>query len=542
MSKNSQNSIESPLTSDINERGSRYVPIPYGKYLELTRVGVKIPFCIFDKNIVKLCKILKKIENYFTLKSVQITGGIRKIKRTRINRKKQYIIVPRFGSFEILNESFKLRHYCIKSQLPSGDECLAKFTGKLTTNQQVITEYLLKNIYNKQRLIRGSAGCILNLEAGQGKSYIAAYLFGVFKRKTAIILHSSSLLEQWKTLLTVCYPNIAIGEYHSKKKTDGDIILMIVNSVAKSKEFVDTVGKRKNKVIITRTPGEYFDRFGFIVYDECHLYANNFAAKAFKRASAPYMLGLSATPNDNIDKFDKLVWWEIGQVIDAARIPGFKSTESNFTATIHRIMYYGSGEYTKLLLNPGTGMVSTTLTIGQLCNDKHRMKLIINCICECAEDPARYIYVFADRRDYLERIREEYIKHQKQSTNNDTSALMTNDDEYVRIVGGSTTKDLKHAELNARIIFTTYQYMGTGKSIVKMNALILATPRKSKMAQYIKRIFRLGSDESIDRVVYDIVDMKTTLSNQWSKRKKFYKSENYKIIEKKIKFNDDELN
>ena len=80
-----------------------------------------------------------------------------------------------------------------------------------------------------------------------------------------------------------------------------------------------------------------------------------------------------------------------------------------------------------------------------------------------------------------------------------------------------------------RIILTTYQYMGTGKSIPKMDAIIYATPRKSKSRQFTNRIFRLGSNYDIERQIYDIVDWRTIVKNQWYKRKKYYNEKEYAI-------------
>ena len=69
---------------------------------------------------------------------------------------------------------------------------------------------------------------------------------------------------------------------------------------------------------------------------------------------------------------------------------------------------------------------------------------------------------------------------------------------------------------------TTYPYSSTGVSIDKMDSLILATPRKSKMTQILGRIFRLGGDQSVKRFIVDIVDNKITLKSQYSARKKVY--------------------
>lgn len=477
-------------------------------------------------------KAVRKIENYFTLKTMQVIGAMKQTKRCRVDKKKRRIIVPRFGLFEVLTEKYGLDGFTAKSCLTSGEppNKWFRWQGALRPNQQLILNYMMQNIYTDKRKQVGSAGCILDLEAGQGKSYLAAYLMSKFNKKTAIILHSTSLIDQWKDVIKVCYgDDITVGEYYGKKKTDGDVVLIIINSVLSS-EFVNTAGRGKNKVITKFTPIEYFSQFGFIIYDEAHVYANKNAGKAFSIAQAPYMLGLRATPDENAYKFDKLVWWGIGPVLTAANLTGYIPTNKDFSGEVHRKMYYGKPNFTRLIKNETTDMVSVTETISMICKDADRTALVVDCILECL-DKKLYTFVFADRRDYLDVLRLALIARHAVPSNN--IEMLIKPADYMRIVGGSKNEELATAEFKSKVIFTTYQYMGTGKSIVKMNGLVLATPRKSKMKQYIKRIFRLGSDTSVTRHIYDIVDMKVTMKNQWSVRKKYYNSQEFKIIETK---------
>lgn len=525
-------------TTEQTDEQTNYNPDRTESVIYITKSGAFIDFDDISYKSTKKytdevahMKMIRKIENYFTLKTLQIIGAMKQTKRCKVDKKKRRIIVPRFGIFEILNKKFGLSNFCTISQIKPGNKPVNdfKWTGTLKPNQIIIADYLKNNIYTESRKKCGSAGCILNLEAGQGKSFLAAYFMSIFNKKTLIVLHSTSLIDQWKSVIESCYSNMSIGEYHGKKKTDGDIVLIVINSLL-SDEFTITKGKRKTKTITKMKPLEYFNQFGFIIYDECHEYANKNSGKAFNIAQAPYMLGLSATPDENVNKFDKLVWWGLGPVVDASKLNGYKQTSNDFSGIVHRKMYYGKPKYTRLIKNPITDMVSVSETLGMICEDDDRNNLVIDCIIECLEKQL-YTFVFADRRNYLDILR---VKLQERITiKKEDIEMLLNPADYVRIVGGTKNDALASAESSAKVIFTTYQYMGTGKSIVKMNGLVLATPRKSKMKQYIKRIFRLGSDMSITRHIYDIVDMKTTLKNQWNVRKKYYNSQNFEIIDTK---------
>jgi superfamily II DNA or RNA helicase len=60
-----------------------------------------------------------------------------------------------------------------------------------------------------------------------------------------------------------------------------------------------------------------------------------------------------------------------------------------------------------------------------------------------------------------------------------------------------------------------------------LTTLIMATP-KTDIEQAVGRILR---EKHSQPVVVDIIDSHDIFQRQWIKRKKFYKSQNYKIIE-----------
>ena len=522
----------------------------------ITKTGAFIKFSYLssyhtDQGLFKL--ILGKIEKHFTIKHASDYGPIKQIKRILIDRVNSRAIVPRFGVFELLNKSFQLDSYTTVSQIKSGLDPERKmvWSGELTHNQKVIIEHIMKNIYTKDRVILGSAGLILNLEAGQGKSYLSAYLVSLINKKTLLILHTTALIEQWVKVFNRCIPNASIGYYYAKKKIFGDIMIMIVDSARKDKftfELKDCTFNKDEAMnaeitdeTISWSAIDFYNMFGMTIYDECHEYANKSDSKVFKFAQTPYMIGLSATPDENANKFDCMYWWEIGPVLNADKLIGYQSTKEDFKADVYRIMYYGNSDYTKVLINEITQLVSVSSTINMICEDESRDELVLSCIGRCLEQKNLYIYVFADRRDYLEKLRiktDAKFRNGTKKTDDPISEVMFDDDDFMRLVGGTSAEDIEKAEIKSRIIFTTYAFGGTGRSIIKMNALIFATPRKSKMKQYVKRIFRLGSDASISRQIYDIVDMKLTVKNQWSYRKAYYDSMGFTTKQEKHYFKD----
>ena len=548
--------------------------------IQLTKSGGFIKFELFEnfngEMNTELHGNIKKIMNKLTLKYKTITEKIEQVKRYKIDLTKNRLIVPRFITYELLqdNKKYGIKNNCgIDNLINEGNEPDIKFewAGKLTNNQNVIINHIMTNIYNKDRYNNGSAGCILNLEAGQGKSYVAANLISKIQKKTAIILHSSSILGQWKTLLSNLFKN-KIGSYYSKEKSDGDIVLLIINS-ALSDNFIfkDNNGNEKELSAL-----EFHKQFGFVIYDECHEYCNKWAGRIFSIAQSKYVLGLSATPDEHLKGYDKIIKWELGPILVANQLNGFSIQDTKFKANMNRIMYYGPPDYTKIIKNESLDVVSASSTITMLSYDPYRIRIILDCIKKCLNKNL-YTFVFADRKGYLEVIRRALIEeltternnnkdnnnensnnsnnnvnsnnNENNSNNNESNnnssdnnninnsiEFLYDDNDYQRIVGGANEQVFKNAETKSRVIFTTYQYMGTGKSIIKMNGLIMITPRKSKLKQYYNRIFRLGSDASIIREIYMIVDMKTLFARHWTYHKKYCNEMEYNINEEKIQY------
>ena len=517
--------------------------------IKITRSGafikfedLKIPKNSKD-NTLALAKLVKKIKSAFNLTYKDILGNIQRVECAKVDSAKDRIIIPRFGVAHLLSSKYKegaslgLKNIELSSMITPGVKPVVTFewSGKLTANQEIIIDDLISRVYNESSAAIGAAGCILNLEAGQGKSFVAAHLIARLGLKTAIILHNSSLMAQWeKVLRATLGENVRIGYFYGNKKMDGDVVLHIINSARKPEmEFSDYGSKVKgeNKLLAL----DYFKRFGFIIYDECHEYTGKTSSKVFKTAQATYMLGLSATPNENTKKFDSVVHWNVGPVINAAEIKGYSTDEAKFEGIVHRIIYHGPPDYTRLITIESIDVASVTLTTNMLCKDPYRVSLILNCIDE-SQKLGLYTFVFADRRGYLELLRQCYIDRYENKGEN--SAIVDSEEEFQRIVAGATEEDVSSAESKARVIFTTYQYMGTGKSIIKMNGLIFATSRKTKLKQYYNRIFRLGSDQSIKRHIWAIVDAKTVVGKQWAAHSKYCKEKEYEVKAQKVHYED----
>lgn len=467
---------------------------------------------------IKKINLLKLLVNYFTL-HVKTMTYIKTVHNHKIFTKKKMILFPRFGTIDYL-QSF-CKNYILKNIIPKCETPSVpyKWTGSFKGNQPVVVKHILKNYYNEDNIKKGNAGLILNLEAGQGKTFAAIGLIEQIKHsKVLIITHTCTIMNQWYKILKSAYPKNKIGRYYGKKKESGDIIVAVINSLM-SKELCENGEKIP--------PYKYFIKFGFVIIDEVHEYSAEKRKQIYTKIQSTYMLGLSATPDEKDDNVDNINTWNVGEILDASLLEGYSVKDIPFTGEVSMIKYKGHPDYTKVIMNEAIDVISFPKTMNQICQDPYRVHIIVKAIYNLRKD-GQFIFVFADRRAYLNMIAESLEKYRIQQHQ------MTNDDEHskvIKLMGGSNVDDMEHAKNKCNVILTTYQYMGTGCSIPKMDSIILATPRKKKSKQYINRIFRLGGNYDITRQIIDIVDWNTCAKSQWYMRKKYYKEKKYPINE-----------
>lgn len=475
---------------------------------------------------------VKKIQNKFIIRYKSPIGTFY-ITKLLYFIHNDNIIFPRFLGFKLL----KLKIISdIKNKIHEGTNIKMSYIGKSNENQNNIISYILKNIYNDENLLSGKCGLTLKVLAGFGKTFIAMDLINRINKKTLIIVPNTYLLKQWVELLTKYFPNNTIGEYYGKNKKDGDIIVSIVNSLVNDEfELKDYYNKKiKNKY----NYDDFFKQFGFIVLDESHIYCTDIFKIIYNRFQSPYMLGLSATPDERTNKCDLISHAHIGEVLDAHKLPNFIHSDIKFSADLHLIKYNAPDEYVKIHINPTTNMICVPQIIEDIINDEYRNKLILNELLKLF-DLKLNIFVFSERRSHLEYLYNQFNYLLEDEYNTNLSIPELNINNNLVLYGGSSDDDIEKAKNKSNIIFTTYSYSSTGVSIDKMNAVILTTPRKSKAKQIIGRIFRLNKENShIKRIIIDIIDNKHVLKNQLYSRMEAYKERECNIYKKNINYNE----
>jgi superfamily II DNA or RNA helicase len=145
----------------------------------------------------------------------------------------------------------------------------------------------------------------------------------------------------------------------------------------------------------------------------------------------------------------------------------------------------------------------------------------INAVLKLAELHIENI-VFNHERRYQEESTLDYYNSQLEIyKKNFINEYIESKSTLSILTGGARGDQISSSSNKATMIFTTYGYMGTGKSIPKMDTVLFLTPRRTGIEQVIGRIFRPGPNKNV-RWIIDIVDWRINLKSQWYGRLNVY--------------------
>lgn len=371
---------------------------------------------------------------------------------------------------------------------------LKKVKINLKDYQEVVvdeTESILKEKYHM----------LLQMDTGLGKSFVAAGLINKLRHKTCIVVSNKLLRTQMCNDLIKAYEGSGsdyIPSISCKKEEDADIVLVVINTAVK-------------------LPMSFWESFGLVILDEVHAYCSDTFMEVFWRADyAHYVLGMTATPK-RLDGMHSLLFMHLGETMHAkVMYAHLETSPSNFFGRAIKVEYSGPPEFTKKLVNKN-GMVSTIKMAKQFLEDTTRMQFVARIVSKLY-DAGKNIYVFCQLKEPLNDLRRAMIA----ATGGDKKYRKRMRKDTHIVTGDTTQDDAQEAKDTAKVFLTTYALSSKGLSIIKFDALVFLTPMKNNMEQICGRIFRKNSDETIERLIIDIVDTKTSIAKQWYTRKKEY--------------------
>lgn len=383
------------------------------------------------------------------------------------------LCVPKFYGIKKLGKPKKI-------DLSPGKNVSLKFNGSMRDYQIELINRILPIIMNQE-------GGIISLPPGRGKTVIALNLLSRIKKKTLVIVHKTFLLNQWEKRINQFLPDAKVGIIQGPTvDIEGkDIVIGMLQSISLKDDYSDDV----------------FDDFGLIISDEVHHLGAEKFSKIFQKASAPYMIGLSATPFRD-DKLEKVIQYYIGDIIHYE--------EPKINQEIICKLYKFTMKHAKyeVVFNKYTKEVQISTMITNLTELQERNEFLIRLIKETREDTARKVLILSDRRDHLDFLQSKIDELDIGTTS--------------QYVGGLKQKILDEAE-EANIIFSTYSMSSEALDISSLNTVILATPRR-KVEQSTGRILRAEKGKYLAQpLIIDVIDSLRPLTSQSYGRKSYYK-------------------
>ena len=125
---------------------------------------------------------------------------------------------------------------------------------------------------------------LICVPCGGGKTFMALNIAIRLKRRFLIIVDKEFLMNQWKSEIENFIEGARVGVLQANKvqiEADKyDITICMIQTICR-RDF----------------PENFFDQYGFTIFDECHHLGAAYFCKALIKIQTKYMLGLSATPD-----------------------------------------------------------------------------------------------------------------------------------------------------------------------------------------------------------------------------------------------------
>ena len=442
-------------------------------------IGTK-GYSIFKKNMSETEKFILRKELTVSPKVGLVSGPIITYPAYIESENKFYI--PKF---------YGLQQYGpVQSKLVEADKISLEFVGTLRPMQETVVKTFMENIQKQEHLGYKVFGGLLEIYTGGGKTLTALHLLSLIGEKTLIIVHKEFLLNQWIERMEQCLPSAKIG------RIQGSIIDI---------EGKDIVIGMLQSLSMKDYPEGTFNCFGTMIIDEVHHISSEVFSRALFKIVTKYTIGLSATMNRK-DGTSHIFKYFLGDVV-------FKSENNGgYEVEVRKINYTSTDEEFNEVKVDYKGNPQYSTMISKLCSFNPRTEFILKVIIDMfEEDPEQQIIVLGHNRCLLEYIYKA-IEHR-------------NICSVGFYVGGMKQEKLKESETK-KLIVATFSMAAEGLDIPTLTTLMLLTP-KTDIVQAVGRILRMKNSK---KIVVDFVDSHQIFKNQYKKREKFYKDNQYKII------------
>jgi len=345
--------------------------------------------------------------------------------------------------------------------------------------------------------MNAGANGLICVPCGKGKTFMALGIAARLKKRFLVVVDKEFLMNQWRGEMEALIPGIRVGIVQGPKReidpAKYDCSICMIQTIC-GQDIAEGL----------------FSDYGFTIFDECHHLGAQHFSKTLQRIQTRCMLGLSATPTRE-DGLSKVFTWFLGEPVYWEKV-----REPDPTVEVKGIFIETKDETYNTVPTDWRGEVVMARLLGNILGCEDRNKEILRWIRRLVVEPSRRILVLSERIGHLNRI-EELVKEA------DPSLTMA------YYVGGMKEAVREQGAASARILLASYAMASEAMNIKTLNAVILASPRKS-VEQSTGRILRIRPDQrQVAPVIVDIVDEHSMYQSQWRKRLTYYRKCAYQV-------------
>ena len=335
---------------------------------------------------------------------------------------------------------------------------------------------------------------LICVPCGKGKTFMALNIASQLKKRFLIVVDKEFLMNQWKNEISSVMPNLKVGILQAEKRqTD--------------KEKYDCTICMIQTLCIQSFPDNFFQEYGFTIFDECHHLGAQHFCKALFKIQTNKLLGLSATPT-RVDGLTKVFEMFLGKPLYWEKV-----REPDPTVIVKGVnITCQDPDYLRVPYDYKKDIIIARL-ITYIVECKERNEEIARWIKLLAEDPNRKILVLSARIAHL----------------NEIEKLLPKTISTSYYIGGMKEEVRESGAIEAKVLLASYSMASEAMNIKSLNSVILASPR-TNVEQSTGRILRTRvSERVIQPMIIDIIDPHDPLMNQWRSRKNYYKKCEYSI-------------
>lgn len=290
----------------------------------------------------------------------------------------------------------------------------------------------------------GNYGTLLKAPCGSGKTLKGLSVASHLHTKTLVVVHKNDLARQWKECAKSFFPNTSVGHIQGSKWAWRN--KHVVTATAQ------TLYSRRNAL-----PPNFLKEFGFVIYDEVHRYPAETFEKVLSMFHCRFRLGVSATlrRQDGLTSILKMHLGGLAHTSAANKLVG-RYCQPKLDLGFKDFQFKGFG-----------GKISHATFVSAIASNHVYNNWVLDELIKAVKS-GRQVLVVGDRVAQLV-----YIHKRLQREGMDAGLYVGSLGNRKKVTDIQLQKAMK-----CTVVLGTFQKIGEGTDIPRLDTIFLVTPRK----------------------------------------------------------------